>query len=71
MKEFLVKLADYISITDINSLSEETLLASMGLRSIDVVSLLSLFDDEYGKDLTLDEIKSCQTLGDLFNLTKN
>ncbi len=70
MKDFIEKLSDYLSITDINDLSEDTSLKSMGLRSIDVVSLLSLFDDEYGKDITLDEIMACQTLGDLFLLTK-
>ena len=70
MKAFIEKLSDYLSIPDFNDLSEETLLESMNLRSIDIVSLLSLFDDEYGRDITLDEIKACHTLGDLFRLTK-
>lgn len=70
MKEFVEKLSDYLTIADVDDLCEDTLLESMGLRSIDVVSLLSLFDDEYGKDITLDEIKACLTLGDLYNLTK-
>lgn len=51
-----------------DGLTQDTLIASLGLDSVAVIEVIGSIEDETGARLTDEELKSLQTLGDLSRL---
>lgn len=70
IKEFIVKTAEAIEIENADNLTAETKFRELGeWSSLSVMLLIAFFDEEMGKLIGDTDIKKCQTIGDLYNLT--
>lgn len=69
-KEFIKKMAEAIEIENADNLTAETKFRELGeWSSLSVMLLIAFFDEEMGKLIGDTDIKKCQTIGDLYNLT--
>lgn len=72
MKEFIEKFAEALEIENVNSLSAQTEFRNLEeWSSLSVMLLIAFFDEEFGKEIGNEEIKSCKTIQDLYNLSKS
>lgn len=64
MSELYAELAEIFEI-DAGEISAETSLEDMAWDSLAMVSTIALFDELYGKEVRIDDLKACRTVGDL------
>jgi acyl carrier protein len=72
MDKFIEKFADAIEIDDASVLSADTefkLLAEWS--SLSALSIIAMVDEEYDVELKGQDIRSCETLADLFEIVKS
>lgn len=67
MKEFIEKFAEIFDDVDASSLCEDTRFREMDdWDSIAGLSVIGWVDEEYDVTLNADDMRSCQTIGDLY-----
>ena len=67
-KEFIEKFAEAIE-ADAENLSVDTKFRSLEeWSSLTALSIIAMFDEEFGKELVVADFKKAQTIGDLMNL---
>ncbi|WP_044533517.1 phosphopantetheine-binding protein [Bacteroides intestinalis] len=72
MKDFIEKFAEAVDIEE----NVENLNANTNFRKIEewsslaALSVIAMFDEEYGKTISGKEIRAAKTIEDLYNLTK-
>lgn len=67
MKEFIDKFVEIFDDVDASTLSADTKFRELeDWDSIAGLSVIAMADEEYGVTLNADDMKACQTLGDLF-----
>lgn len=67
MKEFIEKIAEIFDDVDPASLNEETKFREIeDWDSIAGLSVIGMVDEEYGVTFNADDMKACQTIGDLY-----
>lgn len=68
IKEFIENFIDQFEDTPSCELTAETFFREVdGWSSIVALSVMAMVDDEYDVQLTADEMRSANTIGDLFN----
>lgn len=69
IKEFIEKFAEAIEVDDVEVLTAETRFRELDeWSSLSVMLLIAFYDEEFGKELTQAQIKSADTLQDLYNI---
>lgn len=72
IKEFITLFAEQFDDTDISEIHADTEYQELEeWSSLSVMSLIALAKTKYGKTLTGREIRSCDTVEELFNLIKS
>ena len=67
MKKFIENFAEIFDDVDASSLSEDTRFREMeDWDSIAGLSVIGMVDEEYDITLNADDMRSCQTIGDLY-----
>lgn len=66
-KDLLAEVAEILEIEDDSAVTMDANLDELGWDSLCVLSFIG-FADEKGKTLTGDDLRDCQTVGDLRNL---
>lgn len=67
MKDFIEKFAEIFDDVDASSLCEDTRFREMDdWDSIAGLSVIGMVDEEYDVTLNADDMRSCQTIGDLY-----
>lgn len=72
MKDFIEKFAEAVDIEE----NVENLNANTNFKKIEewsslaALSVIAMFDEEYGKTISGKEIRAAKTIEDLYNLTK-
>lgn len=69
MEDLYAGLADIFEI-DQSEINSETTLDEEGWDSLAMVSTIALFDELYGKEVNINALKQCQTVGDLEKLAR-
>lgn len=70
IQEFINKFAEAIEIEEVENLTVETLFRDLDeWSSLSVMLLIAFFDEEFGKEIGSADIKACQTIQDLYNLS--
>lgn len=71
MKEFIEKFVEAIEIEDASTLAADTEFRELTeWSSLAALSLIAMFDEEYGKTINGSAIREAKTIADLYNLTK-
>ena len=71
LKDFIEKFAEALEIDDASNLTGKTKFRELDeWNSLGGLSIISMFDDEYGKDLNIPEFKKAQTIEDLYKLAQ-
>jgi acyl carrier protein len=66
MNEFNIKLAD---ILDIDEVGENDILANFAAwDSLSILSIIAMLDSNYGVNVTANDLKNIQTVGELWRL---
>lgn len=69
IKEFIEKFAEAIEVENVEALTAETEFRELDeWSSLSVMLLIAFYDEEFGKELTQAQIKSADTLQDLYNI---
>lgn len=69
MEEFIKKLADALDLEDPSALKATTKFRDLyEWSSLAVLSLVAMYDDEYGKEINAKNLKECTTVADLYEL---
>lgn len=69
IQEFIKKFAEAIEVENVNNLTIETKFRELDeWSSLSVMLLIAFYDEEFGKEIGDTDIRSCITLGDLYNL---
>lgn len=69
-QEFIKKLAEAIEIEENANLTLKTEFRELEeWGSLSVMLLIAFFDEEFGKEIGSADIKACQTIQDLYNLS--
>lgn len=69
---FLKNFADILDDTDADLITQETVFRDLDeWNSLTALSLIAMADEEYDVKLTGDEIKSSNSLNDIFEIIKN
>lgn len=69
IKEFIEKFAEEVEIEDMNSLTPETDFQDLDeWSSLSVMLTIAFFDENFGKEVNGADIRTCETLQDLYNL---
>lgn len=69
IKEFIEKFAEAIEVENVEALTAETEFRELDeWSSLSVMLLIAFYDEEFGKELTQAQIKSANTLQDLYNI---
>lgn len=64
MSDLHAGLADIFEI-DPEELNSGTLLEDVSWDSLAIVSTIALFDELYGREVGIEDLKACRTIGDL------
>lgn len=68
IKEFIEKFAEAIEVENYEALTSETSFHDLDeWSSISVMLLIAFMDEEFGKEITLADIKNAATIQDLYN----
>lgn len=71
INDFIKKLADSIEIENASNLNENTIFRNLPeWSSLSVMLLIAFYDEEFGIEVGDKEIKNCQCIKDLYNLTQ-
>ena len=71
IKNFIEKFVEAVEIEDASELEGATKFRDLDdWSSLAALSVISMFEDEFGKDLTVADFRKAQTIEDLFNLAK-
>ena len=71
INEFIEKLADQFEDTEMSELKQDTEFQQLDdWSSLSTLGIIALIRTEYGKRVTADEIRSCRTISDLYNLAE-
>ena len=71
MKDFIEKFVEAVEIEDASELDAATKFRDLDeWNSLAALSVISMFEDELGKDLAVADFRKAQTIGDLFNLAQ-
>lgn len=71
IKEFIENFADQFDDTDISEIKPETVMRDLDEWSSMIgLSLLNMVDNEYGVQLTFDELKHAITVQNLFDIVE-
>lgn len=57
-------LADIFEM-DASEITAETSLSDLSWDSLAIVSTIALFDELYGREVSIDALKNCATIGDI------
>lgn len=69
LKDFIEKFAEAIEVENGDILTAETEFRDLDeWSSISVMLLIAFFDEEFKKEIGEADIRSCSTIGDLYNL---
>ena len=69
LKNFIADFADQFDDTDVSEIQAETSFHDLEeWDSLIALAVLNMTEKKYGKKLTFDEMKSCVTVTDLFNI---
>lgn len=69
LNNFILKFAEAIEISDVYSISSETVFKELDeWSSISIMLVIAFFDEEFDKQIGDKEIKKCNTIQDLYNL---
>ncbi len=70
LQNFIEKFADAVEV-DTADLSKDTIFRELDeWSSLAGLSIISMFDEEYGKDLSIPDFRNAKTIEDLFNLAQ-
>ena len=68
VKVFIEMFAEAIEVEDVECLSADTEFRTLDeWSSLSVMLLIAFYDEEFGKEISEKEIRSCTTIQDLFN----
>jgi len=67
VNEFIEKFKEALDIKDEFDINEE-LEEFKEWDSMGYISIMSMLDEEYGKEVNADQLKACKTLADLYEL---
>lgn len=71
LNEFISAMADAVEISNPEELTEETQFRNLDeWSSIFVMLLIAFFDSNFGKVISVSDIKQCTTIHDLYELSK-
>ncbi len=69
IKDFIKKFAEQIEVENLEQLTPQTEFRELDeWSSLSVMLLIAFFDEEFEKGIGDNDIKSCHTIQDLFNL---
>ena len=69
LKDFIMNFADQFDDTDASEISAETEFHELEeWDSLIALAVLNMTEKKYGKRITFDDMKGCNTVGDLFNV---
>ena len=69
IQEFIEKFAETLLIDDVESLNENTEFKTLSeWSSLMIVQLVVMYDEEFGKSVSIEQIKTCDTIGQLLSL---
>ena len=69
IKDFIVNFADQFDDTDASEISAETEFHELEeWDSLIALAVLNMTEKKYGKRITFDDMKECNTVEDLFNV---
>lgn len=69
IKEFIKKLADIFEDTDVNDLTPETKFHELDdWSSLEALCVISMADEDFGKQIKNADLKACETIQDMYNL---
>lgn len=71
IKEFIEKFADIFDDTDVTTLTPETKFRELGeWSSLTALGVIAMADEEFDVELSGNELRTANTIQDLFNLIK-
>ncbi len=71
IKEFIEKFAEAVDVETVESLSGDTKFRDLDeWSSLASLSLIAMYDEEYGKTVNGNSIRSCETIEDLYKLAQ-
>ena len=69
INDFIKNFADQFEVTDPSEINSETVFHDLEeWDSLLALAVLNMSEKKYGKRITFDEMKACETVQDLFNL---
>lgn len=69
INDFITSFADQFEETDSAEITKDTVFHDLDeWDSLIALAILNMVDKKYGRSITFGEMKSCRTVGDLFNL---
>lgn len=69
IKEFIEKFAEAVDDVDVNSLTPQTKFRDLEeWSSLAALSIIAMADEEFGAEISGNEIRNAETLTELFNL---
>lgn len=72
IKDFILKFAEALDDMDASVLTPETIFRELDeWSSIAALSVIAMADEEYGKEISGNDIRNAKTIQDLFNLIRN
>lgn len=72
LQEFIAKFAEQFDETDVSEFRADTVYQDLDeWSSLTAMGIIAFIKTEYGKVVTGKEIRSCETVEDLFNLIAN
>ncbi len=72
IKDFIVNFADQFDDTDVSEINAGTQFHDLEeWDSLIALAVLNMTEKKYGKRITFDDMKGCDTVEDLFNVIKS
>ena len=72
IKDFIVNFADQFDDTDVSEINAGTQFHDLEeWDSLIALAVLNMTEKKYGKRITFDDMKGCNTVEDLFNVIKS
>lgn len=68
--EFIQRVAEELEFEEVNLVPETKFRDLEGWSSVSVMILVAFYDENFGKEINAATIKTCQTLQDLYDLSK-
>lgn len=71
LKEFIENFTDALELEEIESVNAETVFRDLEeWDSLAALSTISMFGEKFGKQINNETLKDCNTIQDLYNLSK-